>query len=239
MILGQCTTNVYLVAAHAFHSDLYGACGTVTRGAALHLAQVAACSDPLALASTEDIRRCLRAFHLDDVATNRAQLVHQHDTRNARLAGMALPTATMQSLAHNGVTYFRAHNLFVLLVGNVTGARAGMATFQAHIAGLGAATLWHLLEILSRGHGELCFAMILAIDLHCIADGMILLQCTHDVLPQFAFLLQTLEIANAIEALFGSRQCDIHAIGHFQKANVSLDVAAHQCQNNDVTLLAL
>lgn len=126
----------------------------------------------------------------------------------------------------------------MLGVVRVADARANVATIQTELAGLGAASLGGLLEIVGVSRFHPSIWMILTAQRQSVSNLVLLPQGVEDVAPQFDFA-QHCTVANAVEAFLGTRQGYTDAIGNVQKANFTLQVAADQRQQNNVILFSL
>lgn len=126
----------------------------------------------------------------------------------------------------------------MLRVVRVADFLANMVTIENELAGLSAATLRGLFEVLGTSSFYLSVWMILTVQGQSFPNLVVLPQSLEDVAPQFHFA-KCCTAANKVETFPGTRQSYTDAIGDAQKTNFTLHVAADQRQQDNVILFSL
>lgn len=184
--------------------------------------------------------KCLRVLvarnHLC-VLTPGYDLLHLHYTF-LWASFIAVKWAPVSQITHRFLALLMTLVLLVLRVVWMANPCANMATNQTELARLFAASLRGLFEIISTRRFDLSVLMILTVQSQGIPNLVPLPQCVEDVAPELDFA-QHFTVANTVEPFLGTRQGYTDAIGNVQKANLALQVAANQRQQDNVILFSL
>lgn len=125
---------------------------------------------------------------------------------------MAHKCASVPLITENLLALLATLVLLMLWVIRVADTGTNMAAIQTELAGLLAASLWGLFEIISAAGLNLSIWVVLTTQGQSLAHLALLSQGVEDLTPQFD-LTQHDAVANAVEAFLSARQSYTDTIG--------------------------